>query len=419
MKHLLTNSNLIQPVFFRNSSRLLLFTTLFLSVIIGLSSCKKKSEELNNPGTSTGGTPAATFKAKIDGTSYVAQHYNGRVTTSGSLTLTAYNDDQAFDFEIPYYDGPGTYPFTDFSASASVTYFNSTITYSTATAGGGFISITSFNESNNTINGTFEFIGSSSFGTFADVTEGVFTNFPVLINVPTPPVGQAMYINYGHLITAVAARVHITDHYRFVIDIDGSYSRYRFHTHANPDNLNPLNFTTGFLVSQILSSGSMQNPIQNPLVSISEYNEEEQYVSGRIYSTSVDIDIRFNRIPLTMPTPVEIGQVVLTKPSGQVVFENAIFEYIWASGDEMTYRATATNSSNQKVVFQTTYGYNNWGPAHGYGYQGVLQFYENASGPVSLYSTGYFHSFGASSANNAGFVSYNETISAKGYKVPN
>jgi len=70
------------------------------------------------------------------------------------------------------------------------------------------------------------------------------------------------------------------------------------------------------------------------------------------------------------------------------------------------------------VVLQVTFGSLDLPPSHGFGRTGTLDFYEDASGPITYTKTGYWHSYPDFPGRNVGFLSFDGTVKLKGYRVP-
>src|SRR5690606_36738175 len=129
------------------------------------------------------------------------------------------------------------------------TYSNGTDNFSTVSSGSGTLTISSYNQTNHTISGTLQFTAGmvGSPGNSVTVTSGSFTNISVLVNVPQPAAGQAFYIENGILFTPDEARAYLTDHFRFVIEVDHDENRWKYNTYANPFE-DPTTYLLGILV---------------------------------------------------------------------------------------------------------------------------------------------------------------------------
>ena len=398
------------------SKNISLLICLALTILVA-PACKKDKEDPPPPSTENNPndpTTTGSMTADVSGSTFQALEVSGRLGTNGSLWMYG-SSDSHLDFSIANFGGPISYslqPAWNNVASVST----GTNLFTTNESGGGALEITTYNETNNTISGTFEFVAGmlGSGGNTITVSEGVFTNVP-LVQLPDPDVGQALYISSGNVIEPDAFRVHITDHYRFVVDIENNDLRWRYHTYANPTE-DPLGYSGGRLLRQTIMTGSFISVYNNPNVEITEYNEEEEYVSGRIYLTQIDLDIKFNRIPLSPPTPVEPGQAVLNTPEGLIVFENAVYMFVY---ETESIRMEATNGDNQKIIVETPYAVGDYEPDHLYGRSATLKFYENASGPVTYTKYGFWKHYTASPGLHIGFVSNDENFSVKGFHVPN
>lgn len=380
--------------------------------------CKKDKEDPQPPSTENNTNDPASngsMSADANGTAFEAENIEAQLNFSNKLTIMAFSENALIYFSISSFAGAISYSLSP--------QWNNTADYSTQFAfstdygGSGNLTITAYNETDMTISGHFQFVAGMS-GTPANtitISEGSFENVSVN-NISGPEEGHALYTINGNLGTPDTARVHITDHYRFVVDIDQNTSRYRFHAYTSP-NVNPLNINSGKLLQQSIATGNYFNVLDNPDVEITEYNEDELYVSGRIYSSSDNLDIRFNRIPLTPPTTVPSGGAVLTDPNGSITFEDA--DYTIIGGYPTIYRMEATNGNNQKIIAETAYDPYVYEPSHFYGYTGTLTFYEDADGPATYSKSGYFKDYSGNPGDNVGFVSFqgDGAYSVKGYQV--
>jgi hypothetical protein len=388
------------------------FILLLLTLI--LFSCKKdKPDNPIDTNPTPSGPPAMT--ATVDGTGYTATEFNARKTTTGAMRISTSNGSESILLVVANFTGETSY---NLNTSVSfATYSNGTDNFSTVSNGSGTLVISSYNQTNHTISGTFQFTAGmvGSPANTVTVTSGSFTNISVLANVPQPQTGEALYIEQGVLITADEARAYVTDHYRFVIEVDHNENRWKYNTYANPAQT-PLNYAQGILVRKSLATNTFLTAYNNPGIQITEYNEAEQYVSGRIFLTTMDLDIRFHRLPITPSTPVASTQVILTNSTEQILFDNNQFQFI--GGDPTTYRLEANNGFNQMVVLQVTFGSLDLPPSHGFGRTGTLDFYDDASGSITYTKTGYWHSYPDFPGRNVGFLSFDGTVKLKGYRVP-
>jgi hypothetical protein len=392
------------------------FNKYFFLVLISVVFFACKKDKPDNP-IDTNPTPTGptAMTASVDGNNYTATDFNARRTTMGSLRINTSNGTESILLVVNNFTGEATYSLT--TATSFGTFSNGSNNYSTTSSGSGTLVINSFNQSNYTISGTFQFTAGmvGSPANTVTVTSGSFTNISVLVNVPQPQTGEALYIEQGVLITADEARAYVTDHYRFVIEVDHNMNRWMYNTYANPAQT-PLNYAQGILVRKSLATNTFLTAYNNPGIQITEYNEAEQYVSGRIFLTTMDLDIRFHRLPITPSTPVASTQVILTNSTEQILFDNNQFQFI--GGDPTTYRLEANNGSNQMIVLQVTFGSLDLAPSHGFGRTGTLDFYEDASGPITYTKTGYWHSYPDFPGRNVGFLSFDGTVRVKGYRVP-
>lgn len=390
------------------------FLSLALLLFLVAPACKKDKDD-NLPPTPGSGSnnpsPTGSMSADANGTAFESEYTSAELNFSNKLTIFAHSETAIIQFSISSFAGAVSYSLSpQWNNSAN---YNTQNVFSTDNGGSGNLTITSYNETDLTISGHFQFVAvmSGAGGNSINITDGSFEDIP-LTNVTGPEEGHALYTINGNLATPDTARAYITDHYRFVVDVDRDSYRYKFHAYANP-NSSPLNITSGKLLQQSISTGSFFNVLGDPTVEITEYNEEELYVAGRIYQQSSNLDIRFNRIPFSLPTLVEPGQAVLNTPEGAITFEDAVYIPFYE-----IYTMEATNSSNQKIIVQTEYSFGEYEPSHFYGYSGTLKFYENADGPVTYTQYGYWKSYSGNPGSHIGFVSYNDEFSAKGFHVP-
>jgi hypothetical protein len=385
-------------------------------ILLALLACKKEKDDLpapQNPGTS--GTPTGSMTADINGSSFQAQELKARIGTNGSLTMFGISDDYQLDFRIAAFGGAISHNLHP-TSNNEVFVITPNGVFTSNESGNGSLVITEYSETNYTISGTFEIVAGmiDAGGNAITVSDGVFTNVP-LTKLPDPEIGQALYIANGNIIEPDGYRVHITDHYRFVVDIESGGMRWRYHTYADP-TVNPPNYSSGIMLQQHLMNNWMFVVGNNPQIEITEYNEEEGFASGRIYLTQIDFDVKFNRIPLFSPTQVEPGQVVLNTPDGSITFGNAAYTFLW---DIDAISLEATNANNQKITVEASYEFGDNEPDHLYGRGSTMRFFEDANGPPTYTKYGYWKHYTGSPGLHIGFVSFDEEFSVKGFHVPN
>ena len=136
-----------------------------------------------------------SFTAKIDGTPWVANRFAQGARISNTLNISGLGLDKKFitisvkDSGVHQYTlawdntSGGAGGFMD-STLADVTAFTSNAGLTPA-EGGGTLNITSIDEVNKKMSGTFSFKAKrSTDDTYRDITEGVFTNIPYISTLP-------------------------------------------------------------------------------------------------------------------------------------------------------------------------------------------------------------------------------------------
>jgi hypothetical protein len=137
----------------------------------------------------------ANFKAKIDGTQWVADKFsqcarmNGIINISGLgldkkiITITL-PDSGVHQYTLAWDNSSGSAGAFMDSALADVTAFTSNAGSSPGEAG-GTLNITSIDETNKKMSGTFSFKAKRlTDNTYRNITEGVFTNVPYITSLP-------------------------------------------------------------------------------------------------------------------------------------------------------------------------------------------------------------------------------------------
>ncbi len=141
---------------------------------------------------------AGNFKAKIDGTQWVADKYAQGARIGGLINLTGLGLDKK-TITITLKDS-GVHQYTlawDNSSSSAGAFTDSTLSDFTAFTsnagdkpeeGGGTVNITSINEANKTMSGTFSFKAKrTSDNSYRTISEGVFTDLPYITSLPPTP----------------------------------------------------------------------------------------------------------------------------------------------------------------------------------------------------------------------------------------
>jgi hypothetical protein len=136
------------------------------------------------------------FRAKIDGVQWVANRMAQAARVSGIINITGQGTDKKtititvpdsgiHQYTLAWDNSSGSAgAFTD-SALASVVAFSSNAGNTPAEAG-GTLSITSIDEANKLMSGTFSFKAKRAIdNSYRTITEGVFTNVPYTTSLPT------------------------------------------------------------------------------------------------------------------------------------------------------------------------------------------------------------------------------------------
>jgi Family of unknown function (DUF6252) len=167
------------------------YTIIVLSGIIILNSCQKEVDpsilgNTNNPAT-------GNFKAKIDGTQWVANSATGASRMLGFITINGRSTDKKYVTIAVRDSGVHNYTLDENSLNvASYIDSNLTNTFNFSTNqgvnpgdAGGVVNITSIDAVNKTVSGTFSFRVFRQFdNTQRTLTEGSFTNIPYLTSIP-------------------------------------------------------------------------------------------------------------------------------------------------------------------------------------------------------------------------------------------
>jgi hypothetical protein len=150
------------------------YLTYFLLVALGLASCQKEIPNIN--------APIGNFRARINGTQWIATASTSATMNSGIITLTGVGNRKSLTIVL-LGNAPGTYALNDtsFNNAAYIDSTNSGGGFSTAQGGsavaGGQVIITRIDNTAKTITGTFSFkTFRSSDSSKADFTEGIFEN---------------------------------------------------------------------------------------------------------------------------------------------------------------------------------------------------------------------------------------------------
>ncbi len=169
----------------------------FLIVLLTFTACSKEDD---SNGTSNPNTPpvAGTLKATVGQSDFNSDNATARYRSTGEFTVTASTDNgEEFLFVISGFAGALDYSFgAAFSNSARYTNtFNGAIQgFNTSNGGFGVLSVTNFNEVTGIITGTFSFTltQSGNAGNVLEVTEGSFSNVPIL-DLKEPEPGAMTY----------------------------------------------------------------------------------------------------------------------------------------------------------------------------------------------------------------------------------
>jgi len=170
----------------------LFYSILMLTGIIVFNSCQKEID----PSIIANPTPPGTtgnLKAKIDGTQWVANSYEGATRMLGLINIGGRSTDRKY-LSITLTDsGVHNYTLDNMSMNAA-SYIDSNLANAvnfTTNQGigpgdaGGFVNITSIDVANKRISGTFAFrVFRQMDGAQRTLTEGSFTNLPYVTSLP-------------------------------------------------------------------------------------------------------------------------------------------------------------------------------------------------------------------------------------------
>jgi hypothetical protein len=173
--------------------RKIFYSLITLSAVVTFSSCQKEVDpsilgNTNNPNPVTG-----NFKAKIDGTQWVANSGAGGFRMLGYISLTGRSTDKKY-LSITLTDS-GVHNYTlDANSMNAASYIDSNLgnpmnfTTNQGTnpgQAGGIVNVTAIDAVNKTITGTFSFrVYRQMDGAQRTFTEGSFTNIPYATSLP-------------------------------------------------------------------------------------------------------------------------------------------------------------------------------------------------------------------------------------------
>ena len=181
------------------------FHVLWAVLLFSFFSCSKE-HSLEKP-IGSGGNNTGNFRAKIDGTDWVAVDNTISVTVlSGLINITGTSSDNKAITLTILSDQPGTYTFDQNSsslASLDEVELGGPVSFTTNQSSdpaqsGGTVTITHIDQTNKTISGTFSFNGfDSNSGVKKVITEGVFQNLPYSNSLPPASSTDTLTVKIG------------------------------------------------------------------------------------------------------------------------------------------------------------------------------------------------------------------------------
>ena len=165
---------------------------LLLLVFLTISSCSKDDDK-SDPTPTTPETVNGAMNAQVGENTFSAEDVFARYRTTGELTLTATTDDgEKLFFVINDFAGELNYSFGSSLLNKvrySYQFNNNEQVFTTNDGGSGTLSVTDYNESENTISGDFTLtvVQASNPSNSLQISEGSFTNIQInSMEAPAP-----------------------------------------------------------------------------------------------------------------------------------------------------------------------------------------------------------------------------------------
>jgi hypothetical protein len=265
---------------------------LLLLVACAFASCQKEIPDMN--------ALTGNFRAKINGTQWIATASASATINSGIITLTGTGNRKSLTIVL-LGSGPGTYVLNDTTfntAAFTDSTNNGGAAFSTSQGGaavaGGQVIITKIDNAAKTITGSFSFkTFRSSDSSKADFTEGIFENIKftsqVIPPLPTNPGDTLTAIVDGNAftataITAVAAGSNIT--------VGGIAAGGRSIALIMPSNITAGSYTiggTGGTITGTYTSGTTLSMSLTGGLTVIQHDSATKRLKANFNFTAVDV----------------------------------------------------------------------------------------------------------------------------------